>query len=278
MALQLYHDIYKSESTQEHPPELVLIHGWGMHSLVWDDVMPGLLKHFTVRIIDLPGFGRSPVAKGDYDLDYLVTQVMAVAPEKALWMGWSLGGMIALRIAEQFPERVTALINVASTPRFIQGEAWKNAVPEKVLKGFYSYLLEDWEGTLIRFLALQCKDSESQKDDTRKLRELVYFHGLPATQALRGGLEVLQNVDLREALQQLTIPTLYLFGEKDNLIPANVAGDIKDLNNNVEVAHIMGSSHVPFMTAPDLFLQALNDFFQTKEFDNDLGLDLSVSE
>lgn len=260
MALQLYHDIFKSESTAENPPEIVLVHGWGLHSLVWDDVIPGLLKHFQVRVVDLPGMGRSPVSAGQYDLDYLVDHLVAVAPEKAVWMGWSLGGMAVLRLAEKYPEKVSAVINVASTPRFVQDQDWPNAVAEKILNGFYTYLLEDWEGTLIRFLALQCKNSESQKEDIRKLKELLFFHGLPANQALRGGLEILGQTDLRQTLKNMNIPVMYLFGEKDNLIPAQVAEDIKALNANITVAHIIGSSHVPFVTAPDLFLQAINDF------------------
>lgn len=265
MALQLYHDIYKSESPLDNPPEIVLVHGWGLHSLVWDDVIPGLLKHFQVRVVDLPGMGRSPVPSGKYDLDYLVDHLVAVAPEKAIWMGWSLGGMAVLRLAERFPEKVSAVINVASTPRFVRDDDWPHAVAEKILKGFYTYLLEDWEGTLIRFLALQCKNSESQQEDIRKLKELLYFHGLPANQALRGGLEILGDADLREALTKIELPVMYLFGEKDNVIPAKVAGDIKALNDSVTVSHIMGSSHVPFLTAPDLFLQAIKDFINEHE-------------
>ena len=81
MALTLYHDTYAHTGTNEHPADLVLLHGWGLHSLVWDAVMPALLEQFQVTVIDLPGFGRSPVPGGDYTLDYLVEHVLAVAPE-----------------------------------------------------------------------------------------------------------------------------------------------------------------------------------------------------
>ena len=122
MALTLYHDRFRCTGNVENPPEMLVIHGWGMHSLVWDDVMPALLEHFQVTVVDLPGLGRSPIPGGDYTLDYLVEHVLAIAPAQAVWMGWSLGGMVAMRAASQHPERVSALISVASTPKFVADE------------------------------------------------------------------------------------------------------------------------------------------------------------
>ena len=223
MALTLYHDRFRCTANADNPPELLLIHGWGMHSLVWDEVMPALLERFQVTVVDLPGLGRSPIPGGDYDLDYLVEHVLAVAPDNAVWMGWSLGGMVAMRAASQHPERVRALITVASTPKFIADESWPLAVNAEVLDAFYTVLLEDAEGTLIRFLSLQCKGSDTIKDDIRALKGLVHFHGLPAQKALRCGLEILQSVDLRDDLLGVQCPTLHVFGERDHLIPVGVS-------------------------------------------------------
>lgn len=261
MALTLYHDRFRCTGNVENPPEMIVIHGWGMHSLVWDDVMPALLEHFQVTVVDLPGLGRSPIPGGDYTLDYLVEHVLAVAPEKAVWMGWSLGGMVAMRAASQHPERVSGLISVASTPKFVADEQWPLAVKADVLEAFYTVLLEDAEGTLIRFLSLQCKGSDTIKDDIRALKELVHFHGIPAKQALRGGLEVLQSVDLREDLQRIQCPTLHVFGEHDHLIPVGVSETLTQLQPQAQTAVIKGVAHLPFLSAPDLFMNACNDFF-----------------
>lgn len=263
MTLQLYYDQFQYEGNQAEPLNLVLLHGWGMHSAVWDRVMPELVKHYRVTQIELPGFGRSPMPGGEYNLDYLVEHVLAVAPEKAVWLGWSLGGSVALKVASQFPERVMALVGCAATPCFVQAESWPHAMAQKIFDGFYTFLLEDWEGTLIRFLSLQCKGSETMKEDIRFLKEILYHHGLPATKALRCGLEVLAGADLRQELKNLPCSSAWMFGEKDNLVPLAVAADIKDLNSNVEWAEIKGASHVPFISHPELFIQALMDFTAT---------------
>ncbi len=258
MSLMLYHDVYKSES--ENPLSLVLLHGWGLNGLVWDDIMPLLLKQFEVTLIELPGFGRSPMPGGDYTLDYLTEHVLAVAPKRAIWMGWSLGGVVATHIAAQFPERVEALISVATNAKFVADESWHNAMPNADFEQFYSFLLEDWQGTLIRFLALQCKDSDTMREDVRKLREMLFFHGLPATKALRCGLDILRATDLRPALEKITAPILFVLGEKDNLVPMKVGSELKQVAAGSDVSVIGGAAHIPFISDPDLFMQAVDDF------------------
>jgi len=265
MALTLYHDRYRCTGTTSNPPELVVLHGWGMHSLVWDEVMPALLLHFQVTVVDLPGLGRSPVASSDYTLDNIVEQVLAVAPQRAVWLGWSLGGMVAIRAASQFPQRVSGLITVATSPRFVADADWPLAMQPAVLDAFYQVLLEDAEGTLIRFLSLQCKGSATIKDDIRALKELVYFHGIPARKALQGGLDILKSADLRADLAQIQCPTLHVFGEHDHLVPVGVSDAITALQPQAQTAVIKGVAHLPFLSAPDLFMAACNDFLREKQ-------------
>lgn len=268
MALTLYHDIYRCTGVAEgeDAPEMVLVHGWGLHSVVWDNIMPVLLEKFKVTVIDLPGFGRSPVPGGEYDVSYLTDQVLAVAPKSAIWLGWSLGGMIALNASIRFPERVRGLITVATTPKFIANEHWPMALSGDVLSQFRALLLEDWEGTLIRFLALQCKDSTTIKEDVRFLKEIVFFHGQPSTKALRCGLDVLRDVDLIDSLSEIQVPTLHVLGEKDNLVPVGISRELKTLQPNAEIAVIKGASHVPFISDQDTFLAAVNDFLMEQRF------------
>ena len=268
MALTLYHDIYRCTGVAEgeDAPEMVLVHGWGLHSVVWDNIMPTLLEKFKVTVVDLPGFGRSPMPGGEYDVNYLTEQVLAVAPEKAIWLGWSLGGMVALNATIRFPERVRGLITVATTPKFIADEGWPMALNGDVLSRFRALLLEDWEGTLIRFLALQCEDSTTIKEDVRFLKDIVFFHGQPSSKALRCGLDVLRDVDLLKDLSGIQVPTLYVLGEKDNLVPVGISRELKKRQVNADVAVIKGASHVPFISNQDAFLAAIDDFLVEHHF------------
>ena len=142
MELSLYHDTYPAGSQQagaEGPEEIVLLHGWGMNSLVWDELIPLLNEKYTITLIDLPGLGRSPMPGGEYTLDYLVEHVCKVAPSKAIWIGWSLGGLVVQRVCELSPERVSAAVVIAGTPRFVAGESWQKAMSEGVFQKFFEH-------------------------------------------------------------------------------------------------------------------------------------------
>ena len=77
---------------------LVLLHGWGLNAEVWHCIQEELASHFTLHLVDLPGFGRSR-GFGAMTLDEMARQVLEHAPQKAVWLGWSLGGLVASQIA-----------------------------------------------------------------------------------------------------------------------------------------------------------------------------------
>ncbi len=265
MMLLPYHDIYGCTGGIENPPELVLVHGWGMHGAVWDQIMPDLLTQFQITVVDLPGMGRSPLPSTDYTLDFLAESVLSVAPSSAVWLGWSLGGMVAIRAGIRFPEQVQAVITTATTPRFVADEDWPLALNGDVLSAFITMFNEDMEGTLIRFLSLQCKGSHYIKEEIRELRERLYLHGIPARRALLGGLHILQDADLRTDLASLNCPNLHIFGGQDELVPCGVSQALKGLQPQANTAVIKGVSHVPFLSVPELFIAACRDFLATCE-------------
>src|SRR5665811_1519365 len=90
-------------------PPLVLIHGWGMHAGVFDRMADRLAARRTLHLVDLPGHGRSRDAATPLTLDACV-DVIAVNTPPAPWLGWSLGGLLALHGAARMPAQATALI------------------------------------------------------------------------------------------------------------------------------------------------------------------------
>src|SRR5215831_8772039 len=113
--------------------DLVFIHGWGLHSDIWHDVVASLVDMFRVTIVDLPGYGRSPMS-ADYTLSGLISELVKVVPESAIYIGWSLGGVIATKLARHYPERVKKLIKVASSPRFLKDTDWPGIESDLLLK------------------------------------------------------------------------------------------------------------------------------------------------
>ena len=234
---------------------LVLLHGWGLNAEVWHCINEELSSHFTLHLVDLPGFGRSQ-GFGAMTLGEMAERVLEQAPEKAIWLGWSLGGLVASQVALAHPERVQALVTVASSPCFSARDAWPGIKPE-VLAGFQQQLSEDFQRTVERFLALQTMGTETARQDARALKKTVLALPMPPVDVLNGGLEILKTVDLRESLTSLTVPFLRLYGYLDGLVPRKVVPLLDALWPESESLIFAKAAHAPFISHPDAFCQAL---------------------
>lgn len=243
-------------------PILVLLHGWGLHGGIWETVLPELESHFTIYNIDLPGFGYSPVHNGEYNLDYLVESVQCILPkdQSCYLMGWSLGGLVATALTLKYPDKVSKLITVASNPSFVASKSWAYGMQATILESFINYLEEDYEGTLIKFLAIQTMGSATQKEDVKRLKETVFIHGQPSQKALRGGLQILHDINLVSRLSELKLPVLRLYGRLDSLVPAKVASDIENRIPNSQAIVYKKSAHAPFLSASEDFIADVKEF------------------
>jgi pimeloyl-[acyl-carrier protein] methyl ester esterase len=238
--------------------DLVLIHGWGMNGAVWKQTVEALSSHFRVHVVDLPGYGYSADSHAG-DLQEMAEKVLADAPDQAIWLGWSMGGLVATHIALRYPQRVTKLVTVASSPKFSAERPWRGIQPD-VLAAFTEQLAQDFSATVEHFMALQAMGSPTAKQDIKLLKDAVLTRPAPNPDALMTGLELLAEVDLRSQLCDISMPFLRLYGRLDGLVPAKVAKDMDILHAGSESHIFSQSSHAPFMTEPEEFCSQLIDF------------------
>lgn len=230
-------------------PHLVAIHGWAANALVWERLRPLLQDQFQLTLIELPGHGRSPEVAGG--LAGWTRALLAVAPAvPALWLGWSLGGQLALHIADVAPAPVRGVLAIASTPRFSQCPEWPTALAPELLANFQQELACDAEATLRRFLALQCRGSVSERDDRRFLGGVQGEGGRAALPALGFGLQLLAELDLRAVLPRLAPPVHWLLGAEDALVPASLASALRSLSPTSAVTVVPEAGHVPHVSHP----------------------------
>ena len=244
---------------QGQGPDLVLLHGWGMHGGLWQPVAEQLSPRWRITTIDLPGHGHSPLPPGGFDLTRLAALVLDAAPASAHWVGWSLGGLIATQAALLQPQAVTALCLVNTLPRFIHGPDWPHAMSPDTLAGFAANLEQDYTLTLQRFLGLQVRGAQNERDTLRLIRKLVAARPPAQPEALRLGLALLRQTDLRSQLKHLRCPVHYILGERDTLAPASAAPALKALMPRAAVTTLPGAGHTPFLSHQDAFFAILND-------------------
>ncbi len=166
--------------------DLVLVHGWGMNGAVWQQTVTMLETHFRVHVVDLPGYGHSAHCDAQ-NLDDIVLQLMVdVPPKDAIWVGWSLGGLVATHMALHYPDHVNMLVTVASSPKFSAEKEPVNwsGIDHDVLTAFTKQLVEDFQVTIERFMALQTIGSRTAREDIKQLKQAVLSRPLPNPDSL----------------------------------------------------------------------------------------------
>ena len=242
-------------------PPLVLVHGWAMNAAAWGELAELFSASYTVHVVELPGHGHSPWC-GAATLTDWAAQVRAVVPVGAVWIGWSLGAAVSLEAAQQAPANVTALILVNGTPRFVQDANWPNAMASDVLDQFAALLGDDPRTTVERFLALQVRGADDAMATLRRLKTAMRSRPPPHREALSVGLDLLRHTDLRPRLKQCTLPALWLLGDRDTLVPANMAWDLAEWMPAAQMEVITGSGHAPFLSHLPQLMQRAERFLE----------------
>jgi len=240
---------------------LVLIHGWGMHGGIWADVARKLAADFQVHSVDLPGNGASTPLP-ETNLDSLVQALSTRFSEPLAVCGWSLGGQVALRWAALKPEQVRRLVVVASTPCFAEREDWLFGMAKVVLAKFAAELEQSHEATLRRFIALQLRGSEKERELLVLLREQLFGRGQPDMAALRAGLDILRDADLRSELTHIRQPTLVIAGERDKLTPPAASHFLAQNMPSARAVEVAGAAHAPFLSHPEIFVGHVSGFLR----------------
>ena len=252
-----------------HGPNLTFIHGWGAQNSVWKDwIETFFAAHFRITLIELPGCGSSPVIADKITADQLeqkwIDAIVAVMPNNTHLVGWSLGGLLAQKIAIQNSNKVLSVTSLASTPKFIQAKDWHWAVQPSLLNDFIQALSKDIAATLAHFWKLQIQGS----DGARKLIKLFFSQmkqrRLPKPISLAQGLQLLKDMDNRASLQTLLLPTLWLLGENDPLIPKEFIQQFSTMQPKAEIFIIQGAAHMPFYSHPQDTATALLNFLNTQ--------------
>ncbi len=238
---------------------IVLVHGWAMHSGIWQDFAGQLAQNYQVTCVDLPGHGRSEKVDA-FTLDQISDALVnAISDESSCWLGWSLGATVVLDLARRFPERVNSLVLLAGNPSFTQTAQWPG-INVDLLDAFAGQLNEDCQATLLRFLSLQVNNLPDYKTLLRTLKSAVMECDAPDYETLQGGLEILKHADLRPALSDIPVPVSVVLGTRDTLVPVSVGQNIQALAPEITLNIIDKAGHVPFLSHPQEVLAIISRF------------------
>ena len=237
-------------------PALVLIHGWGLNEEVWSNLSDPLFEHYDLHLLSLPGYGKLHSHKAPKTLDGLAESLLEQAPESAIWCGWSLGGMAAIRAALIAPERFQALNLLCTTPKFVADTTWSHGTDIETFTKFANDLTQDYQRGIQRFLLLQSDKSSEAKTMAKEAAKSLSKHPAPSSDTLLSGLEILKSEDLRPELGNLNLPCHVVSGRRDRVAYPEAARYLSEQIPGACYSEL-NAGHAPHLSHPNELISVL---------------------
>lgn len=236
---------------------IVLLHGWGCDSESWQPLMPMLKKLSAVIAIDLPGFGASEVVEV-LSLEIILASLAKQLPHKAVLIGWSLGGMLAVQLAARYPEKITRVLTLAANAKFVASHDYSAAMSETINCQFNNSFAKNSMVALKLFSGLLAQGDVNERGLLKKMRALEKPERINHNWLQL--LTLLSAIDNRSALISLSQPGLHLYAVGDALVPVSAAAEICDLNSSQSIRIIPDAAHAMHWSQPELIIKTIREF------------------
>lgn len=240
---------------------VVALHGWGLNRRVFDAFLPRLER--DVLALDLPGHGTAieppALQSAGWSLETIAANLLERMPSRAIVLGWSLGGTLAMQLAVQAPTRVAALVLVAATPRFAAAADWPHGTDPLSLERFTAQLTKDWRRTVQEFLTLQVRGDRDSTATLAALHAALIAHGDCSGATLQRAMALLHRADLRDALPRITQPSLVIAGQYDRVVHPDASRELAARLSNGRYFEIPRCGHAPFLSHPEIVATACKE-------------------
>lgn len=249
-------------------PPVVALHGFSGSMSTWESFIEAAKGEFTIIGVDLPGHGASgsPQDPELYTMESAIAGLKEVLDcldlERVHWLGYSLGGRIALGAALALPQRTLSLVVESASPglraaeeraaRVSDDRALADWLERVGVEAFTDY----WES--LPLWASQARMSAPMRDRLRAQRLSNNAVGL--ANSLRG-IGTGMQPQLYDKLLELAVPAMFVAGEEDAKFTA-IAREIHRLASGSVLHTVPGAGHAAHLEQPERFNQAVLDFLR----------------
>ncbi|MBN1869138.1 MAG: alpha/beta hydrolase [Candidatus Omnitrophica bacterium] len=243
---------------------LMFIHGWGVDKRIWRQQSKFFSQFYKVVTVDLPGHGKSGWEKVNLDvmvkdLKFLLEQTDV---KKVTVVGSSIGGLVALKLYEIFPENIARMIFVGSMPKFSKSGDYPHGLDIERIRKLGKHLQTDYPSIINIFFRSLFTRQERQ---TRRFKWLQIFRRTdeaPMQKALLEYLDILEKEDLREVLKRVHVPMQFINGREDEICTKETVAFLKELSPHSRFDFFEECGHFPFLSKPYEFNQVLEAFLK----------------
>ena len=224
---------------------LVLISGWATVSDMWEPLVDAMDDSHELERVDwwtLLEDGASAAFPMDADSEVVL-------------IGWSLGGMLALRAALRRPGRIAGMVIVSGTSRMMADQGYP-AVPPAALRVSQRQLLRN-RGAYLESFFVQCF---APRSDGTAVAGLCESARRIESRALVRGLEFMMQGDVRASLPDIAVPTLIVHGDRDEVVPPFCGEHLARRIPRARLELLSGMGHALPLCAVDPLAEAIGGF------------------
>ncbi len=231
----------------ESGPPVVFVHGSGGSHLAWNGQLAALADTARAAALDLPGHGRSrPPGRASVRAyaDVVCGFLDALAVERAIIVGHSLGGAIAQTLALENPDRILGLGLVGTGARL------------RVLPAFLEGLLADLAATVHTVT-----EAEFASEADPRLKQLSEQQMLACPpQVVHDDFAACDVFDVMPRLDSIRVPTLVLCGSEDRMTPVKYSQYLAAHIPRARLVVVQGAGHMVMVEKPDEVNRALSEW------------------
>lgn len=239
--------LHYREAGPREAPALLFLNSLGTDLRIWDGVVERLCSDYRTISFDQRGHGQSSVPEGPYSIAGLAGDVLSLADQLGLARfavaGVSVGGMIALSLAIDCPERLTAVVACDTAARIGDTELWNTRIETIRRSGMAALadaVLQRWFPEAIR---------AGRAAEIAAWRELLLatpVDGYAATCA------ALRDADLSDGVSSIAVPTLVVVGDVDQSTPVALVRATAQRIPGARFEIIERAGHIPSIDQPEI--------------------------
>lgn len=239
----------------ERAPWLVFSNSLATNLSMWDEQAARFAGRFRVLRYDQRGHGLTEASEGPYDFELLIADVLglfdALSIDRAHFVGVSMGGMTALGLAEDHPERLLSVVpcdcSAGSTPASAQ--QWEERIKIAREKGMGPLV----EPTLGRWFPAETIAAQPALAD--KVREMIRT---TPVNGFAGCAAAIADFDFVSGLGTIEVPAFVIVGSKDPMLGA--ARQVRSAIRGAKLIEISGAGHLANLDGADAFNRTLEEF------------------
>jgi len=230
--------------------DMLLLTGWGATCTVWEPIIPALSECFQINCITPSWLDSETVGASLCDVDDYIEKLASQIHKPVNLVAWSMGGLLAIRLAARVPNLIQSVCFISSVPKFVCANNENAGIDFDWFNNFVSQYQQDSISTLNKFLTLQVKNDAYARPALRLLKNACVFEEYPLVECACG-LKLLQQQDLSEQLMSLQCKKIFIHGGRDAVVSIQAAQNAA-FTSKAQIYLVPNAGHAPHVSHPNV--------------------------